>query len=159
VLFAQCGKEEEADISTLKVGDNEYIIRNATIYDYGTDSDITYRTYKLRFQTGDTNPKAYLEFRIYSNSTKRLEEGVYPYSYDAEKGKISYTEIGINLKYDDKGEATEGTRVDESSDDTGTLTITKADNGNYVFDIDLVMHKDKAEYIVKAHINEALEEY
>jgi len=93
LLLASCG-DVEAPPKYFTVDGVQVNMAIALLEDFGTDYDITYRSYKLSFRNTENDPSAYLNFMIYSNSTTRIQEGVYDYSYAIRKGFISYIELG-----------------------------------------------------------------
>ncbi len=160
LFFAQCEKAEELDKSYVKINGEEYSLTKGYIDDEGTDQAISYRSYDLQFQNAETdNPKTFFYFEIKSTSTERLEEGVYNYNSWFEKGEFSTPVLKYNLEYDDGGQIVSGTAITESiaDDISGTVTISK-DNGNYVFDIDLVFTVDGQTKNVEIHFNNSLAE-
>lgn len=156
-MFNSCGEVEEVS-KYLTVNGTKVELSSATLSDYGTDDDITYREYVLRFKTSGTYPSTYLEFNIYSTSTTRLEEGTYTYQYSPiEEGILSYGEFGYNLVYDNTGVATSGVRIEEESAETftGTVTVSKK-NDNYLFVFDLVASEGDQTYTIEGEFNDVL---
>ncbi len=157
MLLAACG-EVEVPNKYFEMDGERYELGIGQIYDRGTDADITYRNYDLGFATSASNPRNYISFELFSNSTTRIEEGSYTYKYWAEKGEISSIVIGTGISYDNSGEAIAGTRYSESNSDfEGTVTVSKK-NDNYSFVFDITITRDSESHTITGEFNEVLSE-
>lgn len=156
-LFSSCG-EVELPNKFFEINGESYSLEVGQMIDYGTNYDITYRTYDLGFASSSSTPKNYISFYLYSNSTTRIEEGTYSYEYIGSKGSITDVNVGINLTYDGSGEAISGTRFsDYTSTFEGTVTISKK-NDNYSFVFDLTITDDDETYTITGEYNDVLSE-
>ncbi|MCG8702384.1 MAG: hypothetical protein MI922_30310 [Bacteroidales bacterium] len=159
LFLTSCDSTIEPAEKYMTVNGKKIELEKAYIYDWGTNSDITYREYEITFETEGTYPSDYLEIDFFSSSTTRLNEGTYTYKeYYYAGGNLSNIYVGLNLQYDDKGEAVSGTRFsDWDTDFTGTVTISKK-NDNYMFEFDLETEYDGQEYKITGVYNDVLKE-
>ncbi len=159
LVLGSCSGDEEEAAGVLTVNGTSYDLDYGMIYDHGTDTELTYRTYEIAFKTSDTpTPSNYITFYIRSTSTSRLQEGTYTYEYYSGKGAFSYPKIGFDVKYDSKNEAVEGTILSYSRCDfEGTIEVSKKD-GDYLFEIEIEATKGDEKYTVTSDFNDALQD-
>lgn len=160
LLIVSCGKINEEE-SNLIVGGSKTLLRYGVIEDNGTDTKITYRVYDFEFRSSETNPSAYIKFRLYT-PTSGITLGTYTYDYYAEKkGTFSYVTVAYGLRYDSKNVVIEGNVLTDSDYTmSGTIVIGRnSDTEHYTFDINLEL-KDKENRIetIKSHFEKVLNE-
>ena len=157
LLFYSCG-EVEVPNKFFELDEERIELSVGKIDDWGTDNDISYRTYRLGFADFTDNPENYISFRILSYSTTRIEEGTYTYQFLPEEGEITSIQVGVDLAYDSSGEAIAGTRFSESNSEfDGTITVSKK-NDNYCFVFDIIITRDDETYSLTGEYNDVLSE-
>lgn len=159
-VLNSCSTEEERPTSYFSLNGSNYELPYGFIDDDGTNSDITYRMYDIFLSNSSDYPENYIEFTILSNSTERLEEGVYSYQYFYEEGCFTYFALGHSIKYDASGEAISGTRMSYYSieDLEGTITVEKED-GDYKFIFDLTFTFENNNYNLEGMYWDSLTQY
>ena len=153
-FFNSCADEEVEPAGHFTYDGNEYTVEYGVIDDKGTNDEITYRKYAIELKSGNIDdPKSYLKFVIYSNSTTRLEEGVYTYAYIAGASEFSYLKFGCDIEYDESGVAISGTRISESSATiSGTITVSQEDGDyKFIFDMDVTYNSNTSKLTGEFH--------
>jgi len=135
--------DDEKPDNYFEVNGEKFMMSEAYIDDDGTDNEITYRSYDILLCDSKETKGNYVQFTTLSNSTLRLEEGTYSYKYFLEKGYFGNPEIGMNIEYDSKGQAINGTRYTEYNMNNimGSVIITQ-EEGDYKFVINLSFEVD-----------------
>jgi len=159
-FFNSCTVKPD-DLSTdnyFKIKDKEYHLNYALIEDYGTDYEITSRSYTIGLQSGNSDyPSNFMKFSILSTSTTRLNEGIYEFGYNS-PGTFCDLEIGTELRYDDTFVAVSGERIYVDSElKNGTIEISKK-NGDYVFEFDFELKSVDGSYHIIGYFTDVLHE-
>jgi hypothetical protein len=162
IVFSSCSKDDTKP-SQFSIDGSQYNLNIGTIDDYGTNNNLTYRSYSLELKDKETKPSAYIKFRMYSPSTTRLEEGTYSYTYDNyEKNRFSWVVFAHSLVYDNNGVITSGKIFDEEDYlIVGTITVGK-NSSIYTFDFDFTAtdrNDNSRTYSLKGHFEKTLTEY
>jgi len=157
MLFSGCTKDEERPENYFEVNGEKYKVPLGYIDDDGTNSEITYRNYDIKICDQLDKSRAFFLFTIKSNSTTRLEEGTYSYSYSYKKGVFSTPTIGFDVVYDERGQAISGTRIKESqmSNIQGSVQVSQ-EEGDYKFTIDFSFTYNNESYVVKGQFWDTL---
>jgi hypothetical protein len=150
LFVMSCGSTDERDPNTLIINGENKSLGVGYLGDEGTNTQISYRKYSLEFADKEEFPANYISFSIFSNSTTRLNEGVYEYNYGYESGAFSDLNLGHDIKYDSQGVAVSGTRINEyyMDDIQGTVTVSMED-GDYKFDFNISFTYNDRNYVVK----------
>lgn len=136
LFFVKCTNEDD-NINYIKINGKTYPLKYGYIEDNGTDVNIKYRILDIELRDKEINPSTYIQFRIFSQSTKKLEPGNYIYSYYATKaGEFTFLSSGCNIAYDNKNIRISGNVYNENYwDFEGNIIISLDKYNNYTFDI------------------------
>jgi len=155
VIILGCQKDD-TDPDFLRIGNQKSNLDEGFYVDYGTNpTDISYRRYGIQLVDNDFDPSFYVQFMIYSFSTKELTSGIYQYNYDNEEaGYFSYLSAGINLETDRTGNYIRGEIYDDADEKVevlnGLIDLT-IDKNTYYFDIEATMVKNFDTVEMEAH--------
>jgi hypothetical protein len=164
MLFS-CGKNREAT-NYVEINGRSYSLRTAFFEDYGTNlssDDHLYRDYYIQLQSGyaeDPSPETTLGFDLYSWNAEEIGDGTYYFRTNT-IGYFYAIRLGINQRYDNKGEVIKGDFF--STLDTTYSNRIEIHSGKYgkkIFDINLrFISKDGQTYVVIAHYEASINEH
>ncbi len=157
LLVASCSSDTKEDAGYIKINGTSYLLTYGIADDYGTNSDISYRNYWIRFQSSEGDePSHFFTFKLYSTSTTKIGEGTYTYEYfPSQAGEFSWVKTGYNIQYDDAGEQIAGTILLDSQVEEGSMVITK-EGDTYKFDFNIVFIKNNNTYTVTGEFKDIL---
>jgi len=138
LCIISCTKEDE-NTNYLEINGRSFPLRYGYIEDNKTDVNIKYRIFDIEFRDKEINPSTYFQFRIFSNSTIKLEVGNYQYSYSpTKKGEFSLLSMGTNIVYDNLNVRIYGNVYNDNYwEFQGNIIIGLTKYNNYTFDISL----------------------
>lgn len=138
LILVKCTNEDNST-NYIKINGKTFPLRYGYIEDNGTDINIKYRIFDIEFRDKEINPSTYIQFRIFSQSTKKLEPGNYIYSYYATKaGELTFLSSGCNIAYDNKNVRISGNVYNENYwDFEGNILVSFDKYNNYTFDISI----------------------
>lgn len=136
----------------------EYELSYGAIDDDGTNHEITGRYYDISLKSGNSfHPTNYIQFSLLSNSTSRLQEGIYLYN-DSTQGELWGVKLGVDLIYDETNNAVDGQRIDISSSINYGVIDIQMKNGDYVFEFEFEFNCQNEKHKLTGYFTDILHE-